>query len=67
MVGEISRRTYPKEVNRKCWECGEQSAFRFVRFPIRFPMYLCSKCGWMIDVHSFARREAEEKDGEING
>ena len=56
----MSRRTYPKEVKRKCWECGEQSTFIFVRFPIRFPMYLCSKCDWFIDVHSFARMEAEE-------
>lgn len=57
----MSRRTYPKEVNRKCWECGEQTTFRLGRFPSGCVMiYVCSKCYCFIDVHSFARREYEE-------
>ena len=57
----MSRRTYPKEVKRKCWNCGEQTTFRLMYYPIRFRIYACSICGWYTDVHSFARREAEEK------
>lgn len=62
----MSRRTYPKEVKRKCWECGEQTTFRFMLSLASCEVYVCSKCYWFIDVHSFARREAEEK-GRWNG
>lgn len=63
----MSRRTYPREVKRKCWECGKQTTFNLIKIPHSVQIYLCSKCCWFIDVHSFAKREAEEKDGGIDG
>ena len=60
----MSRRTYPREVKRKCWECGEQTTYMLGRFPRNCEIYICSKCEWFTDVHSFARREAEERMAE---
>ena len=61
----MSRRTYPKEVKRKCWNCGEKTTFKFMLFPANQELYVCSKCYWFIDVHSFARREAEETNNKV--